>query len=263
MHLLTGWLCWGAMVAEDAPVKPGKTILDYVQSGGIVGYIIVLLSFVALALVIVNLLTLRRARLAPPEVVRDLHGLMRERDYTKAIAYCQLEENDSFLTRVLGNALVRCSRSPLGFLEIRSALEESGQKEMDGLGRATDGIGLIASVGPMLGLLGTVIGMIGAFATIGELEGAARSRELASYMALALVNTAEGLFVAIPCTVAYALFRKRTERLAGEVSQLIEDWVSSMEPEAATGPAAKGTGPAGARGNGIVAGEPARGARPA
>jgi biopolymer transport protein ExbB/TolQ len=60
--------------------------------------------------------------------------------------------------------------------------------------------------------------MIGAFNAIGSLQGAARSTELARFMSLALVNTAQGLVVAVPCTVAFALFRQRIDRLATDVA---------------------------------------------
>jgi biopolymer transport protein ExbB len=60
--------------------------------------------------------------------------------------------------------------------------------------------------------------MIGAFNAIGSLQGAARSTELARFMSLALVNTAQGLVVAVPCTVAFALFRQRIDRLVTDVA---------------------------------------------
>src|SRR5205085_10888928 len=95
--------------------------------------------------------------------------------------------------------------------------------------RSTDLIGLIAALGPMLGLLGTVIGMIGAFNSISSLEGAARSRELAGFMALALVNTAEGLAVAIPCTAAFSILRRRLDRLISDAGEVIENLTVYIE----------------------------------
>ena len=81
----------------------------------------------------------------------------------------------------------------------------------------------------MLGLLGTVIGMIGAFAAIGNLEGSARSHELAKFMSYALVNTAEGLVVAIPCTIAFSLFRRHVDHLVGQIAEQIEALTRYLE----------------------------------
>jgi biopolymer transport protein ExbB len=236
-----------AVVGQTGATPPAapalhKTLLDYITAGGVVGYLLVLLSFVALALAIMNLIQLRRSQLAPPDSVMHLDQLIRAGRMSEVTAYCQIPEAASFLTRVLGMALARCARSPFGFLEIRTAVDEAGQKEMDRLARVTDLLGLIASLGPMMGLLGTVIGMIGAFASIGEAEGPSRSQLLATYMSMALVTTAEGLIVAIPCTVAYALFRKRTERLAVQVGEIIEEWLPFLEPSGAAAPSAPGPG---------------------
>jgi biopolymer transport protein ExbB len=215
--------------ATTATKLPSKSILTYIREGGLLSYVLVTVSFIAVALIIRNVLMLRRSRLAPPEVLARLESQLRDNDIEGALAVCSAPENSSFIARVFGAALLRCSRSPFGFLELRTALEESGQRESDRLHRANDGIGIIAAIGPMLGLLGTVFGMIGAFASISTFEGAARSQQLAMFMSLALVNTAEGLLVAIPCTVAFSLFRRHIDQLVGEVAEKIEYLTRTLE----------------------------------
>lgn len=205
------------------------TLLDYIHQGGIISYVLVLISFVALGLIIRNILLLRRSRLAPDATVLRLTELLTENDVAGAMAFCAAPANAAFITRVFGTALTRCARSPFGLLELRSALEEAGTREADRLHRLNDPIGIIAAIGPMLGLLGTVIGMIGAFMTIGTLEGTARSAKLAEFMSLALVNTAEGLIVAIPCTIAFALFRRHVDSLMGDMGELIEDLATRVQ----------------------------------
>ncbi len=237
MNTFTVWiLAQGAAQAEE-----GATLMSYIRSGGVISYILITLSFVALGLIVRNLIVLRFSRIAPPMAVHRLDVLLRENDTKGALAFCTDPNNDSFLTRVFGSALARCAKSPFGFLEFRSAMEESGQAEVDRLHRLTDSIGVIAAIGPMLGLLGTVFGMIGAFDSIGRLEGATRSQELARFMAMALVVTAQGLIVAIPCTVAFALFRRQVDRLAGDASQITEELAGHLQQ------AAGGERPAGAR----------------
>jgi biopolymer transport protein ExbB len=219
------------VLAQDNTAKPAaespKTLLDYIGSGGFIGMILIFLSIAAVTLLIMHLIQVRRTQLVPVDAATELQRLFRENDIQGAIRYC--ERGDSFLTRVFYAALTRCSRSPFGFMEIRSALEEAGQREADRLNRSTDLIGLIAAMGPMLGLLGTVIGMIGAFNSISALEGAARSRELAGFMALALVNTAEGLAVAIPCTAAFSILRRRLDRLISDAGEVIENLTVYIE----------------------------------
>jgi len=222
--------------ASTPAAESSRTLFQYIKEGGVIGAILIFLSVVALTLLIMHLIQVRRAQLIPVEDATELQRLFRENDIQGAIRYC--EQRESFLTRVFGSALVRCSRSPFGFMEIRTALEEAGQREADRLNKSIDWIGLIAAVAPMLGLLGTTIGMIGAFNSIGQLEGAARSRELAGFMSLALVNTAEGLAVAIPCTAAFSMLRRRLDRLVADAGEVVENLAVYIENPAAGAPKA-------------------------
>lgn len=245
MHAIAASALAQAQDAADAP-KPaaaGKSLFEYIHSGGILSYVLVCVSVVALGLIIANLILLRRERMAPRHVVGGLERLLKDRNVNEAVRFCAEAENDSFLARMMGSGLQKAQRLPMGMLEVRSALEEAGARELDRLERVTQGIGICASIGPMLGLLGTVIGMIGAFATIGKLEGASRSTELAGFMSIALITTAEGLIVAIPCTIAFALFKRQLDRLVADMGEIAERLVvpvmaAGAAPAAAAVPAA-------------------------
>lgn len=249
------------LLAQQDGATPSKSLFAYIHEGGTVTYVIVILSLVAVALIIRNLILIRPARLAPPDEFDRLDSLLRQNDLQGALAFSSAPENNSFMTRVFGAALLRCSRSPFGFLELRSALEESGQRETERLHRFNEGIGIIAAVAPMLGLLGTVIGMIGAFSAIGTLEGAARSHQLAASMSLALISTAVGLIVAIPCTVAFTLFRRRIDSLIADVSDRIEQLSRNIEGSGAESPSAARPARPAPMGTVRPVGEASRGAR--
>ncbi len=224
------------VLAQDG-AGSSKSLLEYIAAGREIGLIIILLSLVAVGMIAAQLWRVRRARLAPPEVVGRLHERLRSNDVKGAIAVCEDADNESFVTRVFGAALVRCSRSPFGFLELRGALEESGQAEVARMYRMTDGIGLIASVAPMLGLLGTVVGMVGAFDTIAMTEGPARPDQLGGSISQALVTTVLGLIVAIPATAAYTFLRNRIDTLTAEAGETIEELAAYLESAAAPGAA--------------------------
>src|SRR5690606_35869170 len=70
----------------------------------------------------------------------------------------------------------------------------------------------IGSIAPLIGLLGTVVGMIGAFytASAGGLGG--KGETLAQGIYLALLTTAAGLAIAIPCLLLAALFNAKIDR---------------------------------------------------
>ena len=209
------------------------SLLEYVRAGGSLGYVLIALSVLAVALIVRNVLAVRRGLLAPPELVEALSKQLRAGDMAGAARSCGDDPGHSFVATVMAAAIRRCTASPMGAFEARAAVEEAGQSATTKLQRLNNGLGVLAAVGPMLGLLGTVIGMIGAFNAIGSLQGAARSTELARFMSLALVNTAQGLVVAVPCTVAFALFRQRIDRIVSEIAaeeleRLAEDLAAGL-----------------------------------
>lgn len=232
----------GTASAASTAADQGHSLWQYILGGGVIGYVIITLSVLAVALAIAHLIQVRRSRFAPPEVVASLETLLRSGEVHAALEFCRRPDSTSFVANVFAQALTRCLASPFGLLELRSALEDAGQREVERAVRTTDGLAILAAIGPMLGLLGTVFGMIGAFATVGKLEGAARSTELAMFMSLALITTAQGLVLAIPCTIAYSWFRRRTERLSQEAAELIERLASLMNQNAS--PATRGVGSA-------------------
>ena len=71
----------------------------------------------------------------------------------------------------------------------------------------------IVTVAPMVGLLGTVIGIIREMHAISRSVNSVQM-EFASGVAGALIATAGGLLVAIPCVLAYAVFRGRVQAAA-------------------------------------------------
>lgn len=251
MQLLTSSPLTLAMVqaTADAPAS-SRSLLDYIADGRQVGFIIIGLSIAVVVLIIIQLVRLQREQLAPGEQVARLGEALRRRDLAGALAYCQAEENSSFLTRVFGAALLRVSRSPFGGLELRTALEEAGQSQTARLYRGVDAIAVIASVAPMLGLLGTTIGMVGAFDTLRAGGGVARPDQLAGDISVALITTVLGLIVAIPSTAVHAFLRNRVESLVGSVAEVIEDLAAVVEaggsqPQRPAAAAPRPTAPAG------------------
>lgn len=214
--------------AGAAAGEGGKSLLEHILSGGPIGIVIILLSFVGVLLVVWLLAEIRLSRLAPPHVVQGLDRLLTGNDVRGALAFCQAEENRCLLSGMFAAALTRCLRSPFGLLELRSALEEAGQERFAQLQRKTEPVGLIAAVAPMLGLLGTVVGLVGAFETLSVSEGV-RPEALASSISVALITTVLGLIVAIPATAAHSFFRNRVDSLAQRLAEVTEELAARIQ----------------------------------
>jgi biopolymer transport protein ExbB len=221
----------------QAEAQGGGSLLKFITGGGPIGYIIVLLSVVALAFVVIHFVQIRRSVLLPDARVAAVRELVERGDLEGALEYASLPANDCYYLRVIGAGLKRFLRSPFGAFEIKSAMEEAGAEETARLYRTMDVIATIGSVAPLLGLLGTVQGMIGAFDTValGASSGGSYYEELASNIAIALITTFQGLVVAIPCVSIYGYLRNRVDALAGECAQHADDIVTMVERGARAG----------------------------
>jgi biopolymer transport protein ExbB len=71
---------------------------------------------------------------------------------------------------------------------------------------------VIGNLGPLIGLAGTVWGMILAFTTLGESGGQAGPTDLSLGISKALFHTLLGLCLAIPCLLAYGIYRGIIDR---------------------------------------------------
>ncbi len=234
MHMLTHAI----LLQADAEAAGGGTLLKFITGGGIIGYIIVVLSVVAVAFVVIHFAQIRRSALLPPDRVKAVHEMVERGDLEGALEFSTLPANDCYYLRVVGAGLKRFLRSPFGAFEIKSAMEEAGAEETAKLYRTMDVIGTIGSVAPLLGLLGTVQGMIGAFDTVamGAANNATYYEQLAANIAIALITTFQGLVVAIPCVSIYGYLRNRVDALSGECAASADDIVAMVERSARKGP---------------------------
>jgi biopolymer transport protein ExbB len=82
-------------------------------------------------------------------------------------------------------------------------------------------LGTLGNSAPFIGLFGTVIGILTAFAALGSgLEGAELKGKVMAQIGEALVATAVGLGVAIPCVVAFNLFKNRIKVMAADTESM-------------------------------------------
>ncbi len=216
------------LILSMGTTPPTTSWMSMIGKGGAVGYIIILLSFIALALVVMHFLQIRRTSLMPEAQLLVLNKLLANGEVEDALNYCVDPSNDSFLTRILATGLLRYQRSAFGPFELKNALEEAGEDQTSRLFRSTDALGLIGTIAPLLGLLGTVFGMVGAFETIGQANTSTHTA-LAVNISLALVTTMLGLVLAIPCVTFFSFFRNRIEGLSAESAVEIERLVLHLE----------------------------------
>lgn len=200
MHALLG-LDSLPILAQEA----SATYLRYITGGGVVGYVILGLSVVAVALGLAQLVHVRAASLAPSSLMDDVNTMAEQGQFGRALERLKLADADCFAGRVLRAGLKRASQGPLGPLEARSAMEDAGGEESMQLEQRLDWLAAIANIATLLGLLGTVQGMIGAFETVASsaVNDSGYYQRLAENISIALITTFQGSawrFHALRCT---------------------------------------------------------------
>lgn len=170
------------------------------------------LSFVFVALIVMNVMSIRRQSVVPPDLVENFEVLLNEKRYQDAY---ELARNDeSFLGHVLSAGLAKLQE---GYAPAVEAMQEVGEDENMKLEQRLSYIALIGTVSPMVGLLGTVNGMVSAFRVIAVSSGQPDPKKLADGIATALITTLIGLCLAIPAIALFGIFRNRLARLVLEV----------------------------------------------
>ena len=183
-------------------------MFELFKAGGPLMWIILLCSLVALTIIFERLLTLRIKQVAPATLRKQIIDLANSGKVTAD--KIDVVREHSPLGSVFAAGLDNLQYGPEA---MREALEETGKQVVHRLGRYLNTLGTIASITPLIGLLGTVIGMIKVFTAI-TASGVGDPTVLSGGISEALITTAAGLSVGIPCLMFYRHFRGRISELA-------------------------------------------------
>ncbi len=184
-------------------------VLERIQQGGIIGYIILALGAIGLIYGIWRLIVLT---------------------ITGSKIQQQMQSQEPDLSNPLGRVIAAAQQKGVEDAEtFELLLDEAITKEIPQLEKGQTTIKLLASVAPLLGLLGTVTGMIATFQSI-SLFGTGDPKLMASGISQALVTTMLGLMVAIPLLFLHSLVASRSrtliqildEQSAGLISKRLE-----------------------------------------
>lgn len=170
-------------------------------------YPILLCSITALAIFIERLWNLRWKHVIPQDFIDDVEQLIRREKIPDAALHCQ--QNPSSMARILLVGIKHFGRKRE---VIKEYLEEVGRQESASLERFVEGLGTIAGVSTLLGLLGTISGMIRIFSVISS-QTVVNPGSLAGGISEALITTYAGLSVAIPTLVMYKYLQSKTQTL--------------------------------------------------
>jgi biopolymer transport protein ExbB len=191
-----------------------STWLNLLGRGGILMVPIILCSIIGLALILDRIYSYRQMRLAGFTIPDGVKKALGRGDFAGAT---DLVDPDVAGGLVLIEALARHDEGSGG---IQASFTLAASDLVRRMETSLRGLATVAALAPLLGLLGTVIGMIRAFMVIESHGSAVSPALLAGGIWEALLTTAAGLTVAIPCLLFHNLFQGRIEQVEGELNRM-------------------------------------------
>jgi len=188
-----------------------KTVIGIIDSGGPIGWVIVILGAFAGLLIMIRAYLLQSNSANTKQLSDQIIHQLAAGNLDAAKKSC--EDNLSAISRVLSYTLrhLKDDRDHMEGIVYEAILQESGP--LDRFGSA---ILVIASIAPLLGLLGTVTGMIETFDMITEF-GTGDPKLLSEGISIALVTTELGLIVAIPTLLLGSLLSTWSKNIKNDM----------------------------------------------
>jgi biopolymer transport protein ExbB len=212
--------------ATAVPAPPRQSYLGwlYTSLGPLYSVIFLGLSFALVAVFVMCLMMARRESILPQHLIDGFEAHLNAKKYQEA--YELAKSDESFLGKVLSAGLARLTS---GYPQAIEAMQEVGEEENMQLEHRLSYLALIGTISPMFGLLGTVDGMVQAFEVIAHSQTQPKPSALAGGIAMALVTTLVGLWLAIPAIAAFNILRNRFGRLVLEVGIVSENLMSRFQ----------------------------------
>lgn len=184
--------------------------VNVLTKGGIFMIFIGLASVVGLAVIIERFFVFLKSGKDVKNFVLKTKDLLMAKRYDEAIR--QADAIKVPIAPMIRTLIINRSK-PREDLEKLAQAE--AQKELPLLEARLSTLNTVGTIAPLLGLLGTVAGMIKAFSVIAA--GNVADSALAGHISEALITTASGLVVAIPCMIMYNYYERRVETIVNDL----------------------------------------------
>ncbi len=209
------------MISALLPAASGfHSVYEFFAQGGFFMLLLLTCSIVAMAVILLRAIALRRDVVMPPIIEREIENLQPE-DTDGVVKLSRMVRNDnSTLARIAQVGLQNLNWPKMENLE---AVQTKARYEVLRLESGLFVLEIIVGIAPLLGLLGAVSGLVQVFASFGADASATNPHLMAKGISEALSTTIVGLAIAIPSLIAYSIFSKRVETMASDMESLISE----------------------------------------
>ena len=198
-----------------------ESLVRFLQVGGPVVWLLLVISVVAIAIVIYKMWQLIQAR--PDDIVHLQPAINAWVEHDHSTAKSKLSKQ-AFAHDIVKFTMENLSDNQHDEAVIKEEIERISIAKLSELRSLLPALEVIGTLSPLLGLLGTVLGMINAFQAMEVAGNQVDPSVLAGGIWQALLTTALGLAIAIPVLAAFNWMDRKIQRSA----MLINDTVTQI-----------------------------------
>lgn len=195
---------------------------ELLAAGGPILILLLLLSVYSISIILERFFKLRSTISLSRKLMAYCRHPLRSENYQKVEDACRKEIVKNTPAAALILRLVQERNRPQA--ELEKIADSVIDWEVTKLQRRLTILGTLGSITPFIGLFGTVIGVMHAFKDLAaNTATSAGASVVAAGIAEALVNTAAGLFVAVPAVIAYNYYLSKTNYFAKELENIADE----------------------------------------
>ena len=184
---------------------------------------IIICSVVGFGLTLVKWLDLREPNVPPGPGLADIWTALRAGDRSAAVVIAGSDRSRG--ARLVEHLAAPPTRS---HARLQARADRLNRRIADQMEHGLGAMALIATLGPLLGLLGTVVGIVLVFNQLAVTGGAATAQQLAGGIGTALYTTIAGLIVGVCGLVAQRYLMAQVDRLLAQLDTFGQDLVDLL-----------------------------------
>ena len=173
--------------------------------------ILLICSLIAVTVFIERWWYLRKCRIDSEKFMEKIAVFIEKGCFEDALSHC--DKHPSPISHVIKVGIVNRKKHKA---DIGELMESKKMEERVNMESWLGVLGTLGNASPFIGLFGTVVGIIKAFQDLAK-SGSGGPTIVAAGIAEALVATAGGMVVAIPCVIIYNYFQRKIKVMIVEV----------------------------------------------
>ena len=195
----------------------------FFSTGGLFMWPLLACSVVAVTVIILRGIALRRKNVLPLVIESEIERLVPGGSAERLARIVQ--QDDSSLGKIVRTALQNL-RAPRN--ETVEVVETKARHEMIIIEKGLIVLEIITGIAPLLGLIGAVAGLVRVFSALGVGTGTSNTQAIALGIAEALNATVFGLSIAVPTLIAFSYFSKKIEVMSVEIETLVVELIGKI-----------------------------------